>query len=138
MLAGPFFAKVMLGNALSELGRDLYAAAIIYCGHVGAEDFPEGYDPGTRAAWYAMQAQAARDVEVPHWVSVLCGGLDLQIEHHLFPRLPPNRLREIAPRVREICAKHGVTYRSDSWPTTLRSVVKELARLRSKSAPVAA
>ena len=123
---------------LSELGRDLFAAAIIYCGHVGADDFPAGTEPPTRADWYALQARAARDVEVPEWVSILCGGLDLQIEHHLFPRLPPNRLRQIAPRVREICAEHGVKYQSDSWPRTLRSVVSELYRLRKASASVAA
>lgn len=134
LLAGPFFPKVLLANALSELGRDVYAAAIIYCGHVGADDYPSDYTPQTRADWYVMQAKAARDVRVPGWVSILCGGLDLQIEHHLFPRLPPNRLREIAPRVRELCAKHGVTYRSDSWPVALRSVVGELARLRERAA----
>lgn len=136
-LAGPFFPKVLLGNMLSELGRDLFAAAIIYCGHVGAQDFPEGTEPATRADWYALQAQAARDVELPEWLSILCGGLDLQIEHHLFPRLPPNRLRQIAPRVREICAEHGVRYSADSWPRTLRSVVSELYRLRKRSATVA-
>jgi NADPH-dependent stearoyl-CoA 9-desaturase len=141
LLAGPFFAKVLLGNILSEVGRDFYAGAIIYCGHVGASDFAAGTEPASRAHWYAMQVEAARDVEVPEFVSILCGALDLQIEHHLFPRLPPNRLREIAPRVREICAAHGVKYRSDSWPRTLRSVLGELRRLSNRKAaaePVAA
>jgi NADPH-dependent stearoyl-CoA 9-desaturase len=138
LLAGPFFPKVMLANALSELGRDVYAAAIIYCGHVGADDFPADYSPETRAHWYVMQAEAARDVNVPGWVSILCGGLDLQIEHHLFPRMPPNRLRELAPRVRALCAKYGVTHRSGSWPETLRDVASELARLRASAPPTAA
>jgi fatty acid desaturase len=131
MLAGPFFPKVLLGNLLSEVGRDTFAAAIIYCGHVGARDYPRGTEPKTRAHWYALQAEGARDVEVPTFVSILCGALDKQIEHHLFPRLPPNRLRQIAPRVRAICAAHGVSYRTDSWPRTLRSVLRELTRLSS-------
>ncbi|MET0387092.1 MAG: acyl-CoA desaturase [Polyangiales bacterium] len=138
LLAGPFAAKTLLGNWLSEVGRDLYAAAIIYCGHVGADDYPHGFEPASRAHWYAMQVEAARDVQVPYVLSVLCGGLDLQIEHHLFPRLPPNRLREIAPRVREICAAHGVNHRSDTWPRTLVSVIRELARLRGRAADVPA
>lgn len=133
LLAGPFFPKVLIANALSELGRDVYAAAIIYCGHVGAEDFPADFTPATRAHWYEMQVQAARDVRVPGWVSILCGGLDYQIEHHLFPRLPPNRLREIAPRVRALCEKHGVAYRATSWPEALREVAVELTRLRNPS-----
>jgi linoleoyl-CoA desaturase len=134
LLAGPFFAKVLLGNLLSEVARDLFAGAIIYCGHVGASDFPRTRKPASRADWYAMQVEGSRDVEVPMLLSVLCGALDKQIEHHLFPRLPPNRLREIAPRVRAICEAHGVHYRSDSWPRTLRSVIHELTRLRSPGA----
>jgi linoleoyl-CoA desaturase len=129
LLAGPFFLKVLLANMLSEMARDVYAGAIIYCGHVGAGDFPEGTEPESRAHWYAMQVEAARDVDVPEPISILCGALDRQIEHHLFPRLPPNRLRQISPRVRAICEAHGVRYRSDSWPRTLRSVLGELRKL---------
>lgn len=134
LLAGPFAPKIALGNWLSELARDLHAAAIIYCGHVGASDFPEDTEPQSRAAWYAMQVEAARDVEMPDWLSILCGGLNFQIEHHLFPRMPPNRLRQIAPRVRAICETYGIQYRTDSWPRTLRSVLRELRRLGSREA----
>jgi linoleoyl-CoA desaturase len=134
LLAGPFFPKVLLGNLLSEVARDMLAATIIYCGHVGARDYPAGTEPKNRAEWYALQVEAARDVEVPTFVSILCGALDKQIEHHLFPRIPPNRLREIAPRVRAICAAHGIRYRSAGWPTTLRSVLRELTRLSAADA----
>lgn len=134
MLAGPFFWKTLLGNALSEVGRDVYAAATIYCGHVGASDYPRGTHAKGRARWYVMQAEAARDIDVPLPVSILCGALDRQIEHHLFPRLPPNRLREIAPRVRAVCEAHGVRYRSDSWPRTLVDVWHKLRGLSSKHA----
>lgn len=129
LLAGPFFPKVFLANLLTDVARDVYAGAIIYCGHVGASDFPEDAEPATRAHWYAMQVEAARDVVLPEWLSILCGALDLQIEHHLFPRMPPNRLREIAPRVRAICDAYGVKYRRDSWPRTLRSVLGALRQL---------
>src|ERR1700712_1254123 len=126
LLAGPFAAKVFAGNLISEVLRDLFAAAIIYCGHVGSTDFPRGTEAKNRGQWYAMQVEGSRDVEVPLWVSILTGGLDRQIEHHLFPRMPPNRLREIAPRVKAICEEHGVHYRTDSWPKTLKSVLVEL------------
>jgi len=134
LLAGPFFWKVLLGNVLSEVGRDLYSAAVIYCGHVGAKDFPSGTRAKGRARWYVMQVEAARNIEVPHLVSILCGGLDLQIEHHLFPRLPPNRLREIAPRVRAVCEAHGIRYLSKGWLSTLREVMGELRNLSSPTA----
>lgn len=125
-LAGPFFWKTLLGNALAEVGRDLYSAATIYCGHVGAKDYPRGTRAKGRARWYVMQAEGSRNIEIPYVLSVLSGALDKQIEHHLFPRLPPNRLRQVAPRVRKICEQHAVAYLSRSWPDTLRDVFHSL------------
>ena len=138
LLAGPFFWKTLLGNVLSEVGRDLYAGATIYCGHVGASNYPSGSRARGRGRWYVMQVEGARDFDVPLLVSILCGGLNLQIEHHLFPRLPPNRLREIAPRVRALCEAHGVRYRSASWPRTLRDVFRSLRGLSSPAASIVA
>jgi len=131
LLAGPLFWKVLLGNWMAETMRDLYSAATIYCGHVG-EDV-KAYDEGTRAhgrgEWYAMQVEATNNFEVSLPVSILCGGLDRQIEHHLFPRLPPNRLREIAPEVRAVCEDHGVTYRTASWGSTLKKALRHIHAL---------
>lgn len=128
-LAGPMFWKTLLGNGLSEVARDVYAAAIIYCGHVGAEDYPPGTRGGSRAGFYVLQAEGACDVDLPPALSLLAGALDKQIEHHLFPRMPPNRLRQIAPRVKAICAAHGVKYQSGSWRSRLRVVARTLRHL---------
>ncbi len=130
-LAGPFFWKVLLGNWLAETMRDVYSAATIFCGHVGDEvaSYPVGTRASGRGAWYAMQVEASNNFEVSRLVAILCGGLELQIEHHLFPKLPPHRLREVAPEVREICAQHGVTYRSASWGATLWTALRSIARL---------
>ena len=38
-------------------------------------------------------------------------GLQFQIEHHLFPRLPRHNLRKARELVRAVCAKHGIPYR---------------------------
>lgn len=129
LLAGPFFWKVSLGNWLSDVARDLWAASIIYCGHVGARDYPEGTRSGSRPSWYVMQVESAYNVDVSWLTSILCGALDKQIEHHLFPRLPPNRLRALAPRVRSICEQHGVRYQSAPWSLRLRDVATRLRRL---------
>jgi NADPH-dependent stearoyl-CoA 9-desaturase len=131
LLAGPLFWKVLLGNWLAETMRDVYSAATIYCGHVGEDvkSYPAGTRAKSRGQWYAMQVEASNDFEVSRPVSVLCGGLDRQIEHHLFPTLPPQRLREIAPEVREICARHGVAYRTDTWGRTLKKALAWVAEL---------
>ena len=42
----------------------------------------------------------------------MLGGLNFQIEHHLFPRVPHTHYPKIAEIVRRNCAKHGVRYSS--------------------------
>jgi linoleoyl-CoA desaturase len=66
---------------------------------------------------------------VPYALSVLCGGLDHQIEHHLFAKLSPERLREIAPAVKKACEEHGVAYRTSSWPRALKNAFSYLRTL---------
>ena len=134
LLAGPGFLKVIAGNMLSELLRDLYSAATIYCGHVGGDTaaFPEGTKAHNKGQWYAMQAASSNNFSVPHLVSIFCGGLDLQIEHHMFPRLPPARLRQIAPEVRQACIDHNIPYRSEGWGRTLLKAFAHIAKLSAK------
>src|SRR5690606_9694258 len=43
-------------------------------------------------------------------VFLLTGGLNLQIEHHLFPAVNHIHLPEIHPIVKRVCEKHGVNY----------------------------
>ena len=130
-LAGPFFWKVIAGNWLAEMARSITSAAAVLCGHVGVDvaSWQAGTRAQGRAQWYAMQVEAATNFEVSWPISVLCGGLDKQIEHHLFPTFPPQRLREIAPEVRAICERHGVRYKSASWGRTLRNAFAQIARL---------
>jgi fatty acid desaturase len=56
------------------------------------------------------------------------GNLCYQIEHHLFPDLPSNRLAEIAVRVRALCDKYDLPYTSRTlvhqYLLTLRTIHK--------------
>lgn len=134
MLAGPFFPKVLIGNWMAEVMRDIYSATTIFCGHVGSDTkaYKEGTKPKNRGEWFAMQIEASNNFEVSLPLSILCGALNRQIEHHLFPKLPPNRLREIAPEVRNICERYGIEYRTDSWANTMKKVFKQIAVLSMK------
>jgi fatty acid desaturase len=137
LLAGPFFWKVLLGNVLAEMMRDVYSAATIFCGHVGhdVKSYPAGTRAHGRGQWYAMQIASTNNFEVSRPISVLCGGLDRQIEHHLFPALPPPRLREIAPEVRAICERYGIDYKSASWGRTLKKALAHIGDLSRATPP---
>jgi len=134
VLAGPHWGKVLLANVLVEVLRDLYSACTIFCGHIGGDvaSYPEGTRAHGRGQWYAMQIEATNNYEVSRPISILCGGLDRQIEHHLFPQLAPPRLREIAPEVRAACARWGIAYKTDSWGRTLRKAFAHLSALSRK------
>jgi linoleoyl-CoA desaturase len=130
-LAGPFFLKVAAGNWLAATLRDYYTAATIYCGHVGDEvrDYSDDEHARRRGEWYVMQIEATNNFRVGPLLSLLCGGLDRHIEHHLFPRVPPNRLREVSKDVQELCSQYGVEYRDLPWRWTLGGVLRRLWRL---------
>lgn len=131
LLAGPFWWKVLGGNIAADLIRNVYTAATIYAGHFGDDlkYHDRSFQAHSRGEWFKAQIEAAHDYKVPYAVSLLCGALDCQIEHHLFPKLPPNRLREIAPRIRAVCEKYGVPYNKVGWGKTLEIALKRLARM---------
>jgi linoleoyl-CoA desaturase len=137
MLAGPFWWKVLGGNLTAEVMRNVYTCATIYAGHFGddLEYFDKDFKAQGRGGWYKAQIEAAHNYAVPPAISRLCGALDYQIEHHLFPKLPPNRLRQIAPKVREICDRYGVSYQRTGWGTALKM---SLARIVKMSVPTLA
>jgi linoleoyl-CoA desaturase len=130
-LAGPFFWKVMLGNYMADKMRDIYTGLTVFCGHVGPDlkSYESESIPKNRGEWYFMQIESSQNFKVSRPLSILCGALDCQIEHHLFPKLPPNRLREIRAEVQDCCERYGVTYRMESWPRTLKKVFQRIAVL---------
>jgi fatty acid desaturase len=139
-LAGPFFPKVLLANLSAEILRNIYTAATVYSGHISEDTavFPKETRPTSKGEWYWMQAVATTNFEVPRALSQLSGGLDQHIEHHFFPTLPPERIRQIAPEVRAICAKYGVPYKSAGWPVVLRSMLKQFVVMSRPPSPHAA
>ncbi len=110
--------RVLLGNLLANLLRNLWTNAIIFCGH-----FTENVQTYTtkevenesRGQWYLRQIHGSSNLEGSRVFHLLTGQLSRQIEHHLFPDLPATRYVEIAPRVRAICARYGVHYNTGGF-----------------------
>uniref|UniRef100_A0A5B7BQU2 Putative delta(8)-fatty-acid desaturase n=1 Tax=Davidia involucrata TaxID=16924 RepID=A0A5B7BQU2_DAVIN len=65
--------------------------------------------------WSEKQTNGSLDITCASWMDWFHGGLQFQIEHHLFPRLPRWRLREVSPFVKEFCKKHDLPYNSVSF-----------------------
>ena len=54
------------------------------------------------------------------------GGLNYQIEHHLFPRLPRNKLREVQPIVKDFCEEHSIAYHETNVLQSYREILQHL------------
>jgi fatty acid desaturase len=66
---------------------------------------------------------------------VAMGGLNHQIEHHLFPSMPTPNVRRARPIVRSFCSEIGVPYHETGL---VRSWAEALGQLRRASAPLRA
>lgn len=63
--------------------------------------------------WAAHQVMTTANFAMRNKViSWLCGGLNFQIEHHLFPRISHVHYPKLAPIVQQVCAEHGIPYSS--------------------------
>ncbi|KNC97541.1 uncharacterized protein SPPG_07016 [Spizellomyces punctatus DAOM BR117] len=60
----------------------------------------------------AMALKTTMDVECPIWMDWFHGGLQFQVEHHLFPRLPRHNLRKIRPHVLKLAKDHNLPFHS--------------------------
>jgi NADPH-dependent stearoyl-CoA 9-desaturase len=142
-LAGPFAAKVIAGNALANGVRNAWAYVVIYCGHLaeGTATFrEEDLENEDRAHWYARQVMGSGNFEIGRLGHLLSGHLGFQIEHHLFPNIPAWRYPQMAPRVREICERHGLPYHTGPLRSQFTSAMRRLARFalpRRSSRPAA-
>jgi fatty acid desaturase len=63
------------------------------------------------------------------FMHLMSGNLSFQIEHHLFPDLPSNRYQEIAPQVRAVFEKYGLTYTSGPLVRQVASAWRKVIRL---------
>jgi len=64
--------------------------------------------------WVRAQIESTRDAVTSNPFSEwLWGGMQYQLEHHLFPTMPRYRYPALVPRVRQLCEQHGMEYRVD-------------------------
>jgi fatty acid desaturase len=123
--------RVIAGNLLANMIRNLWTFAVIFCGH-----FPDGVSlfreedtvDESRGQWYVRQLRGSANIEGGRIFHVMTGHLSHQIEHHLFPDIPAARYPEMAPRVREICERYGQFYCTGSFRRQLGTVARRILR----------
>lgn len=67
-------------------------------------------DLGEGESFAQKQLRTTMDVDCPAYLDFIHGGLQFQVCHHLFPRVPRHNLRKVQVLVREFCLDTGIPY----------------------------
>jgi fatty acid desaturase len=84
------------------------------------------------------QVLTSRNVRGSWLVDLVLGGLNYQIEHHLFPNMPRPNLRRAQPLVRAFCQHHGLDYTEASLFGSYAEAVRHLHTVASPLRPAVA
>lgn len=109
---GPWAAFSVWANSVAaEVLSNVHCFAIIAPNHAGDDVYRFDTPARGRADLYLRQVVGSANYGTGGDVGdFLQGFLNYQIEHHLFPTLPPRRYPQLQPRVKALCARYGVPY----------------------------
>jgi NADPH-dependent stearoyl-CoA 9-desaturase len=133
LLSGRSWRTTLTANLTANLVRNLWSHSVIMCGHFpeGVETFeqPELDENETKGQWYLRQMLGSANISGSPTMHLMAGNLSHQIEHHLFPDLPSNRYAEIAPQVRQLFERYGLTYHAAPLVRQVASAWHKVLRL---------
>ena len=84
-------------------------------------------ESATAAGFARRQVVTARNIRGGRFTTFILGGLNYQIEHHLFPSMPRPNLRRVQGLVRVFCAATDLGYREESFAGSFRQIVHHLS-----------
>jgi fatty acid desaturase len=120
----PFgMAWAFIGVQLAVFG--LYMGATFAPNHKGMPIVPADI----KLDFLSKQVRTSRNITGGWWATILMGGLNYQIEHHLFPSMPRPHLRAARALVREHCRSNDIPYVETSLLSSYRTVISYLNRV---------
>ncbi|KAI1090485.1 fatty acid desaturase [Rostrohypoxylon terebratum] len=94
-------------------------------------------DLGPHESFPQKMLRTTMDVDCPQWLDFFHGGLQFQVIHHLFPRIPRHNLRRTQKLVQEFCNDVGIPYALYGFVDGNRQVVGTLAEVSRQAAILA-
>ncbi len=122
--------------AIADVLTNLQTFVVIVPNHAG-EDLVRWTDRGRgKGTWYLRQILGSCNYRtgkpLGDWLQ---GFLNYQIEHHVWPDLTPRQYVAAAPRLRAICAQHGIPYVQESVWQRLRKMLRIMTGQATMLAP---
>ena len=120
LVLSPLKALVFVAIHQGLLG--LYLGSVFAPNHKGMPILSKHDDTD----FLRRQVLTARNVRGGWLTDLALGGLNYQIEHHLFPSMPRPALRRAQPAVRAYCLDHGLPYTETSLLGSYRQALRHL------------
>jgi fatty acid desaturase len=98
----------------------------IYLGMTFAPNHKGMPHPTGTEDYLRKQVLTSRNVRGGRLVTAALGGLNYQIEHHLFPAMPTPNLRRAQPLVQAYCEEIGVSYEMTGLVASYRQALRHL------------
>ena len=121
--------QAVLFIIVHEVFFGLYLGSIVATNHKGMLIL----DKDSPMDFLRRQVLTSRTVKGSLLVDFWYGGLNYQIEHHLFPTMPRNKLRKAQAIVKAFCIEHAITYHEASMLQSYREILHHLHKV---SAPL--
>lgn len=87
------------------------------------------FEAGTKLDFLRKQVLTSRNVRGGTWVDFALGGLNYQVEHHLFPHMPRPNLRHAQGIVQRFCTQRGIDYTQCGMLRSYGYVLQHLHRV---------
>jgi fatty acid desaturase len=106
----PFFvfdlSKALLLIVIVPVTAGFYIASVFAPNHKGMPVV----DRNTKLSFLEQQIITSRNIADNWFTDFVYLSLNYQIEHHLFPDCPRNKLKLVTPHIQELCRAHGLPF----------------------------
>lgn len=126
----PLLLLLPLGMAFAFIGVQL----VVFGVYMGASFAPNHKGmpiiaPNAKLDFFSKQVRTSRNIKGGWWATTLLGGLNYQVEHHLFPSMARTHLAQTQVIVRQYCEAHNVPYTETSLAQSYAIVIQYLNRV---------
>ncbi|KAI9985643.1 hypothetical protein PInf_005035 [Phytophthora infestans] len=123
VVTGMSVAQGLAFFMLAQMSCGGFLAAVFSVGHNGMSV----YEREDKPDFWQLQVTTTRNITPGFFMDWFCGGLNYQIEHHLFPMMPRHNLQKVNPLVKSLCKQYDVRFHETGFYRGLVEVVDELA-----------
>lgn len=123
LVLGPGLGAAFMGVQLMVLG--VYMGGSFAPNHKGMPLIPKD----SKIDFLSRQVLTSRNIKGGRFVDWAMGGLNYQVEHHVFPRMPSANLRFVKPMVQQHCAERGIPYTETGLFAAYKIIITYLNRV---------